>query len=131
MLLRALEDLAASERAMQELDNGKDQVMTVCKVALANLAMWTRDQYFPAAYAQATWARLAPFFALPGRVLGTAESVTVTLRPFNDQPLTRDLRMLCAYVTERQPHLPDGRRLILRVAGTGSPSLDVQNVAVA
>lgn len=49
-LLRKLEDLAASERTMYELDNAKDQVMTVCKVALANLAMWVRDQYFPAAY---------------------------------------------------------------------------------
>ena len=39
---------------MFELDNRKDQVMTVCKVAMANLAMWVRDQYFPPSYAQAT-----------------------------------------------------------------------------
>jgi len=116
---------------MQELNNGTDQVMTVCKVALANLAMWTRDQYFPAAYAHATWARLAPFFALPGRVLGTAEAVTVMLRPFNDRQLTRDLRTLCARVAERRPRLPDRRYLILRVAGAGSPTLDVRNEAVA
>ena len=32
--------------------------MTICKLALANLAMWTRDQCFPASYAHATWARL-------------------------------------------------------------------------
>jgi len=38
-LLRELEDLAARERAMHELDNGKDQVMTVMKVALVNLGM--------------------------------------------------------------------------------------------
>jgi hypothetical protein len=130
-LLRALDDLAARDRAMHELDNGKDQVMTVCKVALANLALWTRDQYFPPTYAHATWARLAPFFALPGRVVGSAETVTVTLRPFNDQQLTRDLHTLCARVAERRPHLPDGRCLFLRVAGAGSPSLDVQNEAVA
>jgi hypothetical protein len=42
-LLRALEDLAASERVMHELDNRKDQIMTICKVALTNLAMWVRD----------------------------------------------------------------------------------------
>jgi hypothetical protein len=47
-LLRALEDLAHQERDMYALDNRKDQVMTVCKVALANLVMWTRDRYFPA-----------------------------------------------------------------------------------
>jgi hypothetical protein len=45
-VLRALEDLEAKERTMYELDHRKDQVMKVCKVALANLAMWTRDQYF-------------------------------------------------------------------------------------
>jgi anti-sigma factor RsiW len=42
-LLRALEDLAAQERTMYELDNRKDHIMTVCKLALANLAMWVRD----------------------------------------------------------------------------------------
>jgi hypothetical protein len=41
--LRALEDLAAQERTRYELDNRKDHMMTVCKLALANLAMWTRD----------------------------------------------------------------------------------------
>lgn len=40
-LLRALEDFKARERAMYELDNSKDQVMTVFKVALVNLVMWT------------------------------------------------------------------------------------------
>src|ERR1051326_3095198 len=33
-LLRALEDLQQQEREMYELENHKDQVMTVCKVAL-------------------------------------------------------------------------------------------------
>jgi hypothetical protein len=47
-LLRTLEELAAGERGMHELDDRKDQVMTVCKVALAKLAMWARDRYFPA-----------------------------------------------------------------------------------
>ena len=42
-LLRALEYLKMSERAMYELDNRKDQVMTVFKVALTNLLMWTVD----------------------------------------------------------------------------------------
>ncbi len=39
-VLRALEELKAQEKTMYELDHRKDQVMTVCKVALANLAMW-------------------------------------------------------------------------------------------
>jgi len=38
-LLQSLEDLTRNEQTMYELDNRKDQVMTVFKVALANLAM--------------------------------------------------------------------------------------------
>lgn len=37
-LLRDLEDLMAREQTMHEIDNGKDQVMTVMKLALANLS---------------------------------------------------------------------------------------------
>jgi hypothetical protein len=114
-VLRALEDLAAHERTMYELDHAKDQVMTICKVALANLLMWTRDQYFPATYAQATWKRLAPFFQLAGRVRWEPESVQVELRPFNDAQLNRDLHALCTRVATAQPRLPDGRRLVFTV----------------
>ena len=60
-LLRACETLTAQERTMYELDNAKDQIMTVCKVALANLLMWVRDRFFPLTYAHATAERLLPF----------------------------------------------------------------------
>jgi hypothetical protein len=53
-VLRTLEELATNERAMYELDNRKDQVMTVFKVALTNLVMWTRDNYFPESFAHAS-----------------------------------------------------------------------------
>src|SRR5712691_4522592 len=112
-LLRALEDLTANERVMHELDNRKDQIMTVCKVALANLAMWVRDRFFPVTYAHATWLRLLPFFQLPGRVLWNREVVRVELRPFNNRQLNRDLLAICQRVKEIQPRLPDGRILIL------------------
>jgi hypothetical protein len=42
-VLRALEELKAQEKPMYELDHRKDQLMTVCKVARAYLAMWVRD----------------------------------------------------------------------------------------
>lgn len=87
--------------------------MTTCKVALANLAMWVRDRFFPANYAHATWQRLQPFFRLPGRVLWDQEVVQVELRSFNNRQLTRDLIVLCQRVNEMQPRLPDGRILIL------------------
>jgi len=96
---------------MYELDHRKDQVMTVCKVALTNLAMWARQQYFPASYTHATWQRLAPFFQLAGTITTDVATVQVELRPFNDRALNRDLAWLCARVNEARPCLPDGRLL--------------------
>lgn len=116
--LRALEILKEQERTMHELDNRKDHVMTLCKVALANLAMWIRDRYFPASYAQATWKRLLPFFQLPGTITHSAQMVQVELRPFNDRALNRDLAILCERVNQASPHLPDGRRLSFTIGST-------------
>jgi len=113
-LLRAIEDLSQQEREMYELDNRKDQVMTVFKVALANLGMWVRDHYFPASYAHASWHRLQPFFQLPGRIFWERDRVEVELKRFNDRALNRDLEALCAKVSQRQLGLPDGRRLLFR-----------------
>ena len=130
-LLRALEDLAKSERMMYELENGKDQVMTVCKLALANLVMWTRDHYFPAHYAHATWRRLVPFFQLAGRVAWHPRVVSVELRPFNDRQLNRDLLALCHQVNQAHPQLPDGRLLVFKVNAHVRPSLNGQQRQVA
>ena len=100
-VLRAIEDMKAQEKTMYELDHRKDQVMTVCKVVVANLAMWVRDHYFPPSYAQATWKRLLPFFQLPGTITQDATLVQVELRPFNDRVLNRDLAVLCERATRR------------------------------
>ncbi len=120
-LLRELEDLKQKERVMYELEHAKDQVMTVLKLALVNLVMWTRDTYFPATYAHATWLRLVPFFRLPGQVIWGAETVEVDFRPFNDRQLNRDLETLCTQVNAAQPRLPDGQRLQFGVRAHASP----------
>jgi hypothetical protein len=73
------------ERTMDELDNRKDHKMAECSLALANLVMWTRDQCFPAAYAHATRAHLAPFFRLSGTLTSSWHMVSVQLRPFHDR----------------------------------------------
>jgi hypothetical protein len=117
-VLRALEDLDRKERIMYELDHRKDQVMTVCKVALANLAMWVRDRYFPASYAHVTWHRLLPFFQIPGTITRDATTIQVELTPFNDRALTRDLAHLCERVNQASPHLPDGRLLSFTIRST-------------
>jgi hypothetical protein len=125
-LLHFLENLGQNERTMYELDNRKDQVMTVFKVALANLAMWTRDQYFPDTYSNATWERIAPFFRLPGIVRSNQQTVDVELRPFNDRQYNRDLSLLCQRINQKQPHLPDGRLLTFSVRTASRSSLDGQ-----
>ena len=89
--------------------------MTICKLALANLTMWTRDQCFPASFAHATWVRLVPFFQIPGIVVSSQQTVSVHLRPFNDRQYNRDLSLLCQRVNEKQLHLPDGRLLLFSV----------------
>jgi hypothetical protein len=126
-----LEDLTASERTMFELDHAKDQTMTVLKLALANLAMWTRDHYFPASYSHATWRRLAPFFRLSGRIVWGRDSVQVELRPFNDRRLMRDLAVLCQRVEAARPRLPDGRVLVLREASVGHLTFAAKQERVA
>ncbi len=103
---------------MHELDNRKDHIMTVCKLALANLAMWVRDRFFPSTYAHATWLRLLPFFRLSGRVRWERARVQVEMRPFNNRQLNRDLLAVCQRVNEFQPRLPDGRLLTLYVSSS-------------
>jgi len=130
-ILRAVEDLEKNERMMYELDNRKDQVMSVCKLALANLVMWARDSYFPSHYAHATWKRLAPFFHLAGRVVSHPQTVSVELHPFNDRQLNRDLLALCHRVNQAQPHLPGGRLLVFTVKASSRPVLDGQQLKIA
>jgi hypothetical protein len=125
-LLRALEDLKATERAIYELDHRKDQVMTVFKVALTNVVMWTQDDFFPASFAQTTWKRLAPLFHLSGEVQHDSSTVFVELYPFNDRQYTRDLAVLCEWVNSASLHLPDGRRLLFTVKTVSHPILEVQ-----
>jgi hypothetical protein len=105
--------------------------MTVLKLALANLVMWTRDTYFPASYAQATWSQLAPFFRLSGRIVWGKDAVTVELRSFNDRRLTRDLVDLCQRVGAAHPRLPDGRSVVLSVACSGHRAVSTQPCHVA
>jgi len=110
-VLRALEELKALEKTMYELDHRKDQVMTVCKVAVANLAMCVCEHYFPPSYGK----RLLPFFQLPGTITQDAKMVQVELRPFNDHAPNRNLTVLCERVNQASPRLPDGRRLSITI----------------
>jgi len=87
-LLRAIEDLEQQGREMYELNNHKDQIMTVCKVALAKLGMWVRDQYFPASYAHTSWHRLQPFFNCQGGSSGDEIGSRLNSSDFTTVPST-------------------------------------------
>ncbi len=130
-LLRELEGLNAGERRMYELDDSKDQIMTVLKLALCNLAMWVCDNYFPPGYDHATWRRLVPFFRLPGRVASERGTVSVQLSAFNDLALNRDLVAVCARLGVVRPQLPDGRPLVflMPVARDATVAASTQRVA--
>lgn len=128
-ILRELENLNAGERQMYELDDSKDQVMTVLKLALANLTMWVRDNYFPSEYGHATWQRLVPFFRLPGRVTWGGEAVDVELRGFNDRRLNRDLAAVSALVALHQLRLPDGHRVVVRAEHPMGPAHNGRRLA--
>jgi len=74
-VLRQHEDLEVQARDMYELDQAKDQIMTLFKVGLANVGMWVRGQYFGESYQHCGWQRLLPFFKLGGWVTTTANEV--------------------------------------------------------
>jgi hypothetical protein len=114
-VLRQQEDLEAQAREMYELDHAKDQIMTLLKVALANLGMWVRDQYFGESYQHSGGPRLLPFFKLGGGVTATASEVQLDVCAFNNRALARDVEEVCRNVNTRGTCLPDGRRLVMAV----------------
>ena len=109
---------------MRELDNTKDQIMTLLKVGLANLGMWVRDHYFGESYQSCGWERLLSFFQLSGWVTATETEVGLDFSPFNHRAMGRDLQELCRTVNTSEVRLPDGRRLMLTVGQQRSRRFD-------
>jgi hypothetical protein len=112
-VLRQQEDLEAQARDMYDRDQGKDQIMTLFKLGLANLGMWVRDQYFGESYQHCGWQRLLPFFKLGGWVTTTASEVQLEVCAFNNRALLRDLEEGCRKVNDGAVILPDGRRVVV------------------
>ena len=128
-VLRRQEDLEAQAREMYELDQGKDQIMTLFKVGLANLGMWVRDQYFGESYQHCGWQRLLPFFKLGGWLTTTASEVQLEVCAFNNRALVRDLEEVCRKVNDGTVLLPNGRRLVLAVGERLRTCLDAAPLA--
>jgi hypothetical protein len=128
-VLRRQEDLEAQAREMYELDQAKDQIMTLFKVGLANLGMWVRDQYFGESYQHCGWQRLLPFFKLGGWLTTTASEVQLEFCAFNNRALVRDLEEVCRKVNDGAVILPDGRRLVVAVGKRLRTCLDAAPLA--
>jgi hypothetical protein len=84
-VLRALEDLACKEREMFELDNRKDQVMTICKVATSEFGDVDARPVFPshlcACYMETSCTFLSPAGTSNARSQGHLGRVTTFQRP--------------------------------------------------
>ncbi len=128
-VLRRQEDLEAQARDMYELDQSKDQIMTLFKVGLANLGMWVRDQYFGESYQHCGGPRLLPFFKLGGWLTTTASEVQLEFSAFNNRTLVRDLEEVCRKVNDGAVLLPDGRRLVVAVGKRLRTCLDAAPLA--
>ncbi len=128
-VLRQHEDLEVQARDMYELDQAKDQIMTLFKVGLANVGMWVRGQYFGESYQHCGWQRLLPFFKLGGWVTTTANEVQLEFCAFNNRALVRDLEEVCRKVNDGAVLLPDGRRLVVAVGKRLRTCLDAAPLA--
>lgn len=106
--------------------DASDPLMKDCKLTLANLVKWARDQCFPAAYVHVIWARLTPFSQLSGSITSSRQMVTVQLRPFHDRQDNRDLVLLRQRVNKKHFHLPDGRLLLFSLQEMARPILHQQ-----
>ena len=112
---RQQEDLETQAREMYELDHSKDQIMTLFKLALANLGMWVRDQYFGESYQHGRGPRVLPFFKWGGQITPTESEVHLAVCAFNNRALVRGLEEVCRNVNTHGATLPDGRRLVMAV----------------
>lgn len=61
---------------MPALDGAENQVMTVCKVALADLAVWTVGRFLSDRYAHAIWDGIVSKRFPKGRVASRGPSTT-------------------------------------------------------
>jgi hypothetical protein len=101
-VLQALEDLACKEREMFELDNRKDQVMTICKVALVNVVMWTVSfnvSAFSAKVSAFMWTLLHPNKHTPTvasrQQAATTRPLTSSIQPCGPKARVRGILVCC------------------------------------
>lgn len=104
------------EAPFYEIDTEKDQIMTHLKVALANSALYARENYFGEKYMRTlpqTLHRI--FFSQGGYVEESANQINVTLDSYRDPALQADVQAACRAFNQRQIRTFDGKLIHISV----------------
>jgi hypothetical protein len=110
---------AMVDHPMYELDDRKDQLLSVLRLCLVSVLQWLRDAVFPDAYAHATYETVKAFIQMGGFVIEHPRFVEVYLDGFWQSAKQRALEELVARCNARQFTAPDGR--LLRVGICSKP----------
>lgn len=102
---------AQHEHPMYELDNRKDQFLSVLRVFMVNVLQWLRDTVFPESYLHATYKTLVPFLQMGGFVLEGTDCLDVRFDGFWDSAKQQDLKEVVSRCNAEQFTAPDGRVL--------------------
>jgi prepilin-type processing-associated H-X9-DG protein len=100
-----------ADHPMYELDDRKDQLLSVLRLCLLSVLQWLRNAVFPDSYARATYETVKPFIQMGGFVIEHAHSIEVRLDGFWQSAKQRDLEKLVSRCNARQFTAPDGRPL--------------------
>jgi hypothetical protein len=100
-----------TDHPMYELDDRKDQLLSVLRLCLLSVLQWLRAAVFPDAYAHATYETVKAFLQIGGFVIEHPHSIEVRLDGFWQSAKQRDLEKLVSRCNARQFTAPDGRPL--------------------
>ena len=104
------------EAPLYEIDTEKDQIMTHLKVALANSALYARENYFGEKYLRALPQTLhRVFFSQAGYVEESAKEINIILDAYRDPVLQADVLTACDALNQRQIRTFDGK--LIRISG--------------
>jgi len=104
------------EAPLYEMDTEKDQIMTHLKVALANSALYARENYFGEKYRHALPQTLhRVFFSQAGYVEESAKEINIILDSYRDPVLQADVLEACEALNQRQIRTFDEK--LIRISG--------------
>lgn len=104
------------EAPLYEIDTEKDQIMTHLKVALANSALYARENYFGEKYLRALPQTLhRVFFSQAGYVEKSTDEIKIILDAYRDPGLQADALAACEALNQRQVRTFSGKLIRISV----------------